>query len=426
VKLVRWIALVAAVVVAVGGGVWLRSVPAKTVASTLAAPGMSLRAVPWEGGPTAYKGSAAAVRAGWTRPDFFPVGLWFGSARTSEEVAMDRAVGINTYVELTESSHPALLRKSGMTALTSRPLPGAGEETVGWTIADNADVWAGAGDGHWTGASGFGKVTCAPVIIPCGYTVMGTLAGRLPKGTWLRYASFGKGVAYWDEEAQAARFVNGYTDVVGADVSWYADPNVCTEATRWMQLPAGQCRLAANYGATVERLRSLDAADGRLQPVYAVISLTGLTPDQVSGAAMSALIHGARGIVYDAHGTSARCEADNVLRHACGRALRSGITELDRRIAQLAPVLNTQSYAYDFAPELDTMLKRHNGAYYLFAMLGRGQSPGPHLLTVPSDLSAAGHIEDLFDQRTIQVDKEGHFTETFGAEHTYHVYRITP
>ena len=70
-------------------------------------------------------------------------------------------------------------------------------------------------------------------------------------------------MAYWEEEAQAATFVNGYADVVAADVSWYGDPNVCAEATRWLQLPPAQCRLAANYGATVERLRALDAADGR-------------------------------------------------------------------------------------------------------------------------------------------------------------------
>ncbi|WP_433513265.1 hypothetical protein ACQP2T_58220 [Nonomuraea sp. CA-143628] len=421
----RWAALLTAATVAVGGGLWLRSVPPKPVASTLPALTMALRALPWEGGPAAYKGSAAAVRAGWTRPGFFPVGLWFASARTAREVALDRAAGINTYIEPTGGSRPDLLRKSGMTALTSRPLPGAGAETVGWLIADKADVWAGPGNGRWTGARGFTtKPVCVPVLVTCGYTVMGTLAGRLPKDDRLRYASFGKGVAYWEEEALAAKFVNGYSDVVAADVSWYGDPNVCAEATRWLQLPAAQCRLAANYGATVERLRTLDAADGRRQPVYAIISLAGLTPEQVGGAAMSALIHGARGIVYDAHGTDPACKVDNVLRHACGKAVRGGVAELDRRIARLAPVLNTQSYAYDFAPELDTMLKRLDGDYYLFTMLGRGQAPGPRVLTVPSDLSAAGHIQEIFEDRTIPVDREGHFTETFDAEHSYHVYRI--
>lgn len=422
----QWAALLTAAAVAVGGWLWLRSVPLKPVASTLPALTMALRAVPWEGGPAAYKGSAAAVKAGWTRPGFFPVGLWFASARTGREVALDRAAGINTYVELTDGSRPALLRESGMTALTSRPLPDAGAESVGWLIADKADVWAGPGNGHWTGARGFTRPVCTPALTACGYTVMRTLAERLPQDDRLRYASFGKGVAYWEDEAQAAKFVNGYTDVVAADVSWYGDANVCAEATRWLQLPAAQCRLAANYGATVERLRALDAADGRRQPVYAIISLSGLTPEQVGGAAMSALIHGARGIVYDAHGTQPGCAVDNVLRRACGKPVRHGVAELDRRIKRLAPVLNTQSYAYDFAPELDTMLKRHDGAFYLFAMLGRGQAPGRHVLTVPGDLSASGRVEDVFEKRTIQADKAGHFTETFDAEHSYHVYRIAP
>ncbi|WP_219471364.1 hypothetical protein, partial [Nonomuraea rhizosphaerae] len=179
-------------------------------------------------------------------------------------------------------------------------------------------------------------------------------------------------------------------------------------------------------GATVRGLRPLDAVDARPQPVYATVALAGLTPGQAGGAVMSALIHGARGIVYDAHGTAKGCKVDNLLRHACGRPLRAGVKELNRRIAELAPVLNTQSYAYDFAPELDTMLKRHDGVFYLFVMLGRGQAPGERVLTVPSDLSATGQVEDVLERRTIKTDKEGHFTDTFGTEHSYHVYRIAP
>ncbi|MEV0623160.1 hypothetical protein AB0I81_58285 [Nonomuraea sp. NPDC050404] len=413
-----------AAAVAIGGWAWLQGNPGASAPDTMTAASMSLRPVPWEGGPAAYAAWPRAVEAGWTRPSFFPVGLWFAAVRKDEHVATDRAMGINTYLELTGDSRPALLRKAGMSALSTERPTGAGAETVGTTLAGKADEWAGIGQADWTGETG--SEPCRPKLSYCGHTVLRTLADKLPGGSRPVYATFGKGVAHQATDPQGGKFVNDYADLIGVDVSWYADKNVCTEAARWRQLPPAQCRLAANYGAVVDRLRDLDALDGRRKPVFAVISLAGLTPGQVGGAAMSSLIHGARGIVYDAHSPGPRCKSDNLLRSSCGAPIGKAVTELGARIARLAPVLNTQSYAYDFAPELDTMLKRHDGSYYLFAMPGRGTPTGDHQLTVPANLSADGKIEDFLTGRPIEVDREGRFTATFATEHTYHVYRITP
>ncbi|MER6576559.1 hypothetical protein [Nonomuraea sp. NPDC001023] len=419
-------AVVTAAAVALAGWTWLRGHPASPAPRSMTAASMSMRALPWEGGPAAYAGWPAAVGAGWTRPSFFPVGLWFAAVRRGEQVAADRAMGINTYVELTGDSRPGLLRKAGMSALTARRLPGSGAETVGWTLADKADVWAGIGDARWTGSVGATPPPCRPELLACGYTVLRTLDGRLPHDSRPRYATFGKGVALWATDPQGARFVDDYAGIAGVDVSWYGDPNICAEAARWRQLPSGRCRRAANYGATVDRVRELDAADGRRKPVFSVIALAGLTPPQVGGAVMSSLIHGARGIVYDAHAAGPACRSENVLRSACGQALRKAVTEVDGQIDRLAPVLNTQSYAYDFAPDLDTMVKAYDGSYYLFAMLAGGRSPGTYTLTVPANLSKSGRIEDYLTNRPIAADQEGRFTATFDAEHVYHVYRIRP
>ena len=40
----------------------------------------------------------------------------------------------------------------------------------------------------------------------------------------MRYANYGKGVIFWQSDADAAAFVNGYTDIVSADIYWYTDP----------------------------------------------------------------------------------------------------------------------------------------------------------------------------------------------------------
>ncbi|WP_043631013.1 hypothetical protein [Nonomuraea candida] len=425
VALAKVATVVTAAAVAVAGWAWLRAHPTPPAPPSLTAASMSLRPVPWEGGPAAYAGWPRAVAAGWTEPAFFPVGLWFATVREREHVTADRAMGVNTYVELTADSRPGLLRGTGMSALTAGgPAAGAAPETVGATLPGKADEWAGIGHARWSGKAG--PEQCRPKLSFCGHTVLRTRARELPDGSRPVYATFGKGVAHQATDPAGGMFVNDYADLVGVDVSWYADENVCREAARWRQLPITQCRAAAGYGATVDRIRELDALDGRRKPVFSVISLAGLTPGQVGGAVMSSLIHGARGIVYDAHDPGPRCESANLLRTACGAPVRKAVTELNALIGRLAPVLNTQSYAYDFAPQLDTMLKRHDGAYYLFAMLGRGTATGGHPLTVPANLSPRGRVEDVLTGRPVEVDREGRFTAAFPAEHAYHVYRITP
>jgi len=88
-------------------------------------------------------------------------------------------------------------------------------------------------------------------------------------------------------------------------------------------------------------------------------------------------------------------------------------------------VLNTQSYAHRFGPGLDTMLKHHEGSYYVFAMSDAKTSPGRRTFTLPRGLRAT-RAEVLFEDRTVPVDAQGRFTDSFAAEHSHHIYRITP
>lgn len=392
---------------------------------------VELEPVAWEGGPRYYERFAAAAKAGWTEPSFFPVGVWFAAVRTRADVTADKAAGITTYFELTRDSDPRLLRRHGMSALTSRPLPGYGDETVGWLIGTEADMWGGPGSARWSGVAGFGAPACRPARASCGYTAMETLSRRLPDDGRLRYANYGKGVMYWHTGDQAAAFVNGYTDAVSTSLYWYTDRAACEEGGRFMNLATGQCRLAANYGETIGRQRTLDAKDARLQPVYAVVELgqpreddRAIEPGQVGGAVMSSLIHGARGVVYLDHSVGRACRTTSLLRAPCGARVRAAVSELNKRIRRLAPVLNSQSFRYGYAPGLDTMLKRHDGFLYLFAMVERGGTMGPRTLTIPSELSTAREAEVLFEDRTLPIGADGRFTDSFATEGTYHIYKI--
>ncbi len=395
------------------------------------APG--LPRIPWEGGPE-YYGRWAATRP-WNDPGFFPIGVWLESVLEPGDVARDKAAGLNTYVGLTANSNAALVRAAGGMYALAGGVPGTGSETVGNLLTDEADMIYGAGADRWNGTEGWN--TCIPTQDKggrCGYTVMQTLSDRTPNDGRPRYANYGKGVQMWESEAQAQVFVNRYQQAVSSDMYFYTDPNLCPgEAQQWLGIAPDRCRRSANYGRLIDRLRALDAVDGSRLPVYGFVEVghpasennaPTITPDQIAGAVWNSLIHEARGIIYFNHSFGGPCQSQHLLRDACGAAARPKVTETNQRIAALAPALNTQSYQWSANPAMDTMLKEYQGAYYLFAMPGRDGGTGSQPLTLPTGV-AGGSAEVMFENRAVPVTG-GHFTDTFAAEYSYHIYRITP
>ena len=95
---------------------------------------------------------------------------------------------------------------------------------------------------------------------------------------------------------------------------------------------------------------------------------------------------------------------------------------INAKIQSLAPVLNTQSYQYDFNNNTDTMLKTYNGYAYIFADIGLLESPGTKTFTLPVGVGGAS-VEVVGEGRTIPVSNNT-FTDNFAAEYTHHVYKI--
>ena len=400
-------------------------------ASTPMASGLApadLPRVPWAGGSGYYNGFPAMAKAGWTDPNFFPIGVWYEAVTSPQDTALDKAAGLNTYFELTASTDISLVRDAGMFAVPSTQLKGYGPETVGWLLTDEVDLWGHEGSAPWTGNfPGEGPI-CVPEAALCGYTVLQTLRDRLPQNDGrARYANFGFGMHFFIKDGPAAKFLN-YSDISSLDTYWYTDLGMCEKSHTAPEL----CRKSASYGATMDRIRGLDAMDGKLQPIYAFVEVglpfsqftTPIQPDELSGAVMNSLIHEAKGVIYFNHNFGGECISQHVLRDACGAAIRPSVTETNRRVRELAPVLNTQSIQHQFSPALDTMFKEYNGSWYVFAMTSRGSAPGSHTLILPNGLKAA-KAEVLYENRTVPIDG-GKFTDTFAAEYTYHVYKITP
>ncbi|MGW0042438.1 DUF4082 domain-containing protein [Rhodococcus sp. NPDC003348] len=364
--------------------------------------------------------------------DFFPIGVWFTNTESAPDVAADRAMGLNTYVELTEQSNIGLIADSGMFAIPSHGDPRA----AGRLTADEADMWAGAGDAAWTGRSPPDSPICAPAEAGCGYTVMSTMRRTVPPGVMV-YANYGKGVTFWEPRDAAAQFVNDFQNVVSADNYWFTDPSICradeggallTNGAR--SLSNSECRLASNYGVTTKYIRSLVQPKAAV-PVWNFVEVghpfaegadRAVTGPEIRAAVWSSIINGARGIVYFNHNFGGPCLSYNVLRDTCGDAVRGDVISVNAQIRRLAPVLNApfvDGFARTDAP-IDLSAKMFDGSFYLMAGSKRAEDTDA---VVTLSCGGATSVEVVDENRSIPVS-DGVFRDDFADGNAVHIYRV--
>ena len=192
----------------------------------------------------------------------------------------------------------------------------------------------------------------------------------LPNDRRLRYNNYGKGVMFWETNAEAARFVNAQ-HVTSVDRYWFTDPRERVPHQSKRQ----PCR---NYGYSVDRVRALDARDGVIQPIWNFVEVgwpysetaaqggRAIQPAEIKAAVWHSIIAGARGIIYFVHSFGGPNQSSNVLRDPeplpAYAMHRAAVTETNALIKQLAPVLNAP-FADDFVgagPPIRTMAKFHD------------------------------------------------------------------
>ena len=160
-----------------------------------------------------------------------------------------------------------------------------------------------------------------------------------PNDGRIRYANYTKNVLIWYSDADAARFVNEFQQVVSSDFYWFTDPyQVPTmQAPDWLPeagqtITTPQIRRAANYGYQIDRMRQLDAMDGKRQPIWGFVEegwpftqtaaegARAITPPEMRAAVWQSIIAGARGIVYFNHSFGGPCLTQHIDRRPllCG------------------------------------------------------------------------------------------------------------
>jgi hypothetical protein len=307
---------------------------------------------PVDGGPHYYRQFSHPL------PDkraFFPIMAWLRKVEEQSDINAYADFGLNGLVgvENPEGAQETLLRKAGLHVIIQADertrFDNLGSETAGWLLYDEVDMCCGP--------PGFAGGN--------GYQILDAVRAGLPRDNRLRYNNYGKGVIFWESDSEAGRFINAYQDVVSSDLYWFTDPN---ERSR----PG--YRVAASYGATVDRMRHLDTRDGKRQPVWNLVELgwpftesasqggRRILPAESRAAVWQSIIAGARGIVYFDHNFGPGTPASTLLGEGYADT-RATMKAVNGQITALAPVLNspTVTSGWSQGPGTTAMVKWANG-----------------------------------------------------------------
>ena len=217
-------------------------------------------------------------------------------------------------------------------------------------------------------------------------------------------------------------------DSSSVDKYAYTSPHVQGLLPASRDWPSGAApKSAGAYGWLEDQMERFQDP-GRIRPNWVFIETakpyltesgaTSITVPQIGNAVWSSIVHGANGIAYFQHNNDG---CGNYSLVDCSQALRDGVRLINAQVTALAPVINTQSYVWNFQAAVDTMLKVHDGSVYIFTSLGLNQTAGDKTFTLPAGVS--GSVEVVGEGRTLSVT-DGKFTDNFAGEGAHHVYRI--
>lgn len=387
---------------------------------------LNLPRVSWEGGPAYWKKFPKADAAGWDDPNFFPISVFFGKPSHASQYA---ALGVNTYHGAEhDGSTISSMTNAGMFVIAQREWTTAevGNDTkmVGWHLGDECDMGTG---GCNYDANGDGRVDEYDGVI-----IQQRFADEvraLNDGRFVQ-ANYGNGIlgTFWS--SNTFDDLMQMVDVATVDKYMYTSPHVWYITEQSSYWPKGaKVSSSAAYGWIADRMK-LYLNPNDLHPNWPFVEVAKpyltedgaftISPDQLEGAVWSAIIHEARGISYFQHNNNGTCGTYSLIE--CEQARKDKITAVHTKIRSLAPVINTQSYQYDFNNATDTMLKVYNGSAYIFAGIGLLESPGSKTFNLPAGINGTT-VEVVGENRTIPITNRT-FTDNFAAEYTHHVYKI--
>jgi len=348
---------------------------------------------------------------------FFPIAVWL---QNPAKAAAYKKAGINTYVALWRGpteEQLADLKEAGMKVVCHQNETGlqfADDSTIiGWMHGDEPDNAQSLGKGK-----GYGP-PIAPSKIVEGYN-------RIRKADPTRpvLLNLGQGVAWdgWRGRGVRTNHPEDYAEYVkGCDIASF---DIYPAAHSKPEVAGNLWYVARG----VERL--VKWTEGR-KAVWNCIECTRInnpkikaTPHEVRAEVWMSIIHGSTGLIYFVHEWQPKFNESALLSDP---EMLAEVTKINRQIAGLAPVLNSPTIPDgvrvspdNSAVPVATMVKRHAGATYVFAVAMRGDTT-----------TATFTLQGLDGKRTVEVigesraitSQEGTFADRF-APWDVHLYRI--
>jgi len=353
-------------------------------------------------------------------PGYFPIAVWLQSPAKASAY---KAAGINLYVALWQgptAQQLAELKAAGMPVIVGqspRSLAFIDDPTiVGWMHGDEPDNAQEVTD-PVTGKKGYGPCI-PPAKIVADYEKM-----RKADPTRPILLNLGQGVANdaWVGRGAGAKLDDYRTYVQGGDITSFdvypvADNLKPGEGDNLWYVSKGLDRLA-------------DWSGGK-KLIWNCIECTRIggdkkaTPAQVTSEVWLALIHGSRGIIYFVHQFKPTFDEHALLDDP--EMLRA-VTDVNQRIKQLAPVLNSPTIAgraevrsVSAKAPIDAMVKQYQGDLYVFAVDAHpGETRGFFVLTGVPQKTA---VDVVGENRRLRITN-GRFEDDF-RPYEAHVYRV--
>jgi len=350
--------------------------------------------------------------------DFFPVAVWL---QNPAKASRYRRAGFNTFVGLWKGptqTQLEQLKRAGMKVICHQnklALKYIDDPTIiGWMHGDEPDNAQSLGKGK-----GYGPPIKPQKIID-GYNKIRSTDSTRPV-----LLNLGQGVAWdgWRGRGVRTNHPEDYLEYVkGCDIASFDI------------YPAAHSKpeVAGNLWYVAKGVERLKKWTGGKKPVWNCIECTRInnkktkaTPKQVKCEVWMSLIHGSMGIIYFVHEWQPKFNESALLSDP---RMLSAVTEINKQINTLAPVLNSPTIdaGVSVSPEnknvpVAVMAKDYKGARYLFAV-GMRNDKTKATFTAPA-LKGSLTVDVLGENRTI-LSKDGIFTDSFEAWDV-HLYRIT-
>lgn len=355
---------------------------------------------PWKNGPP-------------SDPNSFPIAVWLQDPKNADKF---KAVGINLFVGLWEGpteNQLAALKAAGMPVICEQNAVGLKHKDdrtiVGWMHGDEPDNAQELPD-----KKGYGP-PITPQRIVDDFTKL-----RAADPTRPILLNLGQGVAWdgWHGRGVRSNHPEDYPeyckggDIVSFDIYPVVHDKPAVAGKLWY------------VAQGVERLRKWSGG-GKI--VWNCIECTRIgnvnvkpTPHQVKAEVWMSLIHGSQGLIYFVHQFQPKFIEAGLLADA---EMAAAVTALNKQIIALAPVLNSPTVndgpvvnSSNADVPIATMVKRHGGATYIFAVAMRdGATTG--------SFAVHGAIAEVIgESRNIRIH-DGKFQDDF-KPYDVHLYRV--